>query len=60
MTMGAYDMVSLFEAPDDAATARFSVKLAQSGNVRGMTLKAFNEDEYRKIDPIVRGLRSLS
>jgi uncharacterized protein with GYD domain len=42
MTMGAYDMVALFEASDDAAMARISLKLAQGGNVRGMTLKAFS------------------
>jgi uncharacterized protein with GYD domain len=49
MTMGAYDMVALIEAPNDEAMARVSLKVAQGGNVRGMTLKAFSEDEYRKI-----------
>ena len=49
MTMGAYDTVALLEAPDDAAVARGVLKMAQGGNVRGMTLRAFSEDEYRKI-----------
>jgi uncharacterized protein with GYD domain len=49
MTMGAYDMVLVVEAPDDAAVARSVLKLAQRGNVRTTTLKAFSEDEYRKL-----------
>ena len=49
MTMGGYDMVSHLEAPDDATVAKFVLHLASAGNVRTQTLKAFSEDEYRKI-----------
>jgi uncharacterized protein with GYD domain len=49
MTMGAYDMVCVYDAPDDAAAARFSLQLAQLGNIRTQTLKAFRETEYRNI-----------
>jgi uncharacterized protein with GYD domain len=49
MTMGGYDMVTHLEAPDDAAVAKFVLNLAGAGNVRTHTLKAFSEDEYRKI-----------
>lgn len=49
MTIGAYDMVALLEAPDDEAAAKFSLALASSGSVRTSTLKAFSEDAYRKI-----------
>ena len=49
MTMGGYDMVSHMEAPDDATLARFVLNLAAGGAVRTHTLKAFGEDEYRKI-----------
>ena len=49
MTMGGYDMVTHLEAPDDATVAKFVLNLASGGNVRTHTLKAFSEDEYRKI-----------
>jgi uncharacterized protein with GYD domain len=49
MTMGAYDWALLVEASDDAVVSRCVLKLAQRGNVRTTTLKAFSEDEYRKI-----------
>ena len=49
MTMGGYDMVAHVEAPDDATLAKFVLHLANGGNVRTQTLKAFSEDEYRKI-----------
>ena len=49
MTMGGYDMVVHAEAPDDATLAKFVLQLAGAGNVRTQTLKAFSEDEYRKI-----------
>ncbi|HET9784226.1 MAG TPA: GYD domain-containing protein [Terriglobales bacterium] len=49
MTMGGYDMVAHLEAPDDVTVAKFVLSLAAGGNVRTQTLKAFSEDEYRKI-----------
>lgn len=49
MTMGPYDMVLIFEAPDDAVAARFALKNGQSGNVRTQMLKAFPELAYREI-----------
>ena len=49
MTMGEYDMVMIYEAPDDAVAARFTLVLAQLGSVRTQTLKAFPEAAYREI-----------
>lgn len=49
LTIGAYDMVAMLEAPDDEAAAKFSLALASTGSVRTSTLKAFSEDAYRKI-----------
>ena len=49
MTMGAADMVVIIDAPSDEAMAKFGLSLAMGGNVRTTTLKAFTEDEYRKI-----------
>ncbi|MBC8036038.1 MAG: GYD domain-containing protein [Rhizobiales bacterium] len=49
MTMGAWDMVVIVEAPNDETIAKFNLTLAMGGNVRTTTLKAFPEDAYRKI-----------
>ena len=49
MTMGAYDFVMIVEAPDDAALAKYVIRLCSLGNVRTTTLKAFTESEYRAI-----------
>jgi uncharacterized protein with GYD domain len=49
MTMGDYDLVAVYEAPDDAVAARFSLMLGMLGNVRSTTLKAFPEKAYREI-----------
>jgi uncharacterized protein with GYD domain len=49
LTMGDYDMVAIFDAPDDAVAARFSLQLGMQGNVRTRTLKAFPEAAYREI-----------
>ena len=49
MTMGDYDLVAVYEAPDDAVAARFTLILGMLGNVRTTTLKAFPEAAYREI-----------
>ncbi len=49
MTMGDYDLVAVYEAPDDAVAARFTLLLGMSGAARTKTLKAFPEAAYRQI-----------
>jgi len=49
MTMGDYDLVITYEAPDDAVAARFTLLLGKLGNVRTSSLKAFPEEAYRQI-----------
>jgi uncharacterized protein with GYD domain len=49
LTMGEYDMVAIYEAPDDAVAARFSLELGALGYIRTETLKAFPEAAYREI-----------
>jgi uncharacterized protein with GYD domain len=49
LTMGQYDAVLIYEAPDDAISARFQLLLGARGNVRSMTMKAFPEEAYRRI-----------
>ena len=49
MTIGAHDLVVIFEAPDDETMAKLALRIGSTGNVRTTTLKAFSEDSYRKI-----------
>jgi uncharacterized protein with GYD domain len=49
MTMGDYDLVAIYDAPDDAVAARFTLMLGKVGNVRTKTMKAFPEAAYREI-----------
>ncbi|MDR6662570.1 MULTISPECIES: GYD domain-containing protein [Tardiphaga] len=49
LTMGDYDIVAVYEAPDDAVAARFNLQLGMLGNIRTRTLKAFPETAYREI-----------
>jgi len=49
LTMGQYDLIGIFDAPDDAVAARFTLMLGQSGNVHTTTMKAFPEEAYRQI-----------
>jgi len=49
MTMGQHDMIGVYDAPDDAVAARFSLMLGQMGYVRTTSMKAFPEEAYRQI-----------
>ncbi len=49
LTMGAYDLVAVVEAPSDEVMASFVLALGSAGNVRTTTLKAFPEADYRRI-----------
>ncbi len=49
MTMGEWDLVFIYDAPDDAVATRFTLMLGQAGYVRTMTMKAFPEPAYREI-----------
>ena len=49
MTMGEHDLVLVYETPDDAIAARFTLLLNSLGAVRTKTLKAFPETAYRQI-----------
>ncbi len=49
MTLGEYDLVCIYEAPDDAIALRFILMLGQQGFVRTTSLKAFPENAFREI-----------
>jgi uncharacterized protein with GYD domain len=44
-TLGAYDFVSIIEAPDDEKVIAFGMKTGALGNVRTQTLRAFSAAE---------------
>ena len=48
-TMGAYDAVVIFEAPDDETMSAFILKVGSLGNVTGQTLRAFRRNEMEGI-----------
>ena len=49
LTMGAYDVIVIFEAPSDEAAAKFTLTVGALGNIRTTTLRAFNEAEFRDL-----------
>ena len=48
-TLGAVDLVGVFEAPDDETMTAFSLSVAKLGNVKTQTLRAFSSAEMNKI-----------
>ena len=49
VTLGRYDVVEIFEAPDDETAAAILVALSRHGNVTTETLRAFTRDEAELI-----------
>jgi uncharacterized protein with GYD domain len=48
-TMGDYDGVLIFEAPDDETATTFLLNVAAAGNAQTSTLRAFSADEMDKL-----------
>ena len=49
MTMGDYDLVMIYDAPDDAVAARLTLQVSKRGFIRTKTMKAFDETALREI-----------
>jgi len=49
MVTGQYDMVIVSEAPNDDAIAKVALATGSKGSTRSETVRAFTEDEYKKI-----------
>ena len=49
MVMGQYDMVVVGEVPDDVSATKLALTIGSKGSIRTETLRAFTEDEYKKI-----------
>jgi uncharacterized protein with GYD domain len=48
-TMGAYDGVVVFDAPDDETMTAFALKVSSLGNVKTHTMRAFRKEEMEGI-----------
>ena len=48
-TMGRFDGIIVFEAPDDATAAAVMMGGCAQGNVRSETLRAFDENEIQEV-----------
>ena len=48
-TMGAYEGVVLFDAPDDETMTAFALKASSLGNVKTHTMRAFRKEEMESI-----------
>ena len=49
VTLGRYDVVEIFEAPDDERAAEILMKLQRFGAVQTETLRAFTREEAEQI-----------
>jgi uncharacterized protein with GYD domain len=49
LTMGRYDAVVIVEAPDDETVTKIGLVQARAGSAISETLRAFTEDEYRRM-----------
>jgi uncharacterized protein with GYD domain len=48
-TLGQYDFVAIFEAPDDVTMTALGASIGKLGNVRTQTLRAFTGAELKSI-----------
>ena len=48
-TLGSYDVIDIFDAPDDASMAAFLAAFGAMGNARTQTLRAFSQSEMNGI-----------
>ena len=48
-TLGSYDVIAIFEAPDDASMTALGLAIGGGGNVRTQTLRAFSREEMNGV-----------
>jgi uncharacterized protein with GYD domain len=49
MITGKYDMLAIFEAPDDVSLAKAILSSTSQGSITSETCRAYTEEEYRRI-----------
>jgi uncharacterized protein with GYD domain len=48
-TLGTWDVVVVFDAPDDASMTALGLAIGSAGNVRTQTMRAFSREEMNGI-----------
>jgi uncharacterized protein with GYD domain len=48
-TLGSYDVVAIYDAPDDASVTALGLAIGAAGNVRTQTLRAFSREEMNGV-----------
>ena len=48
-TLGSYDVVALFDSPDEASITALALALGSAGNVRTQMLRAFTKEEMKGV-----------
>ena len=48
-TLGSYDVVAIFEAPDESSITALTLAIGSAGNIRTQMLRAFNKEEMKGI-----------
>jgi uncharacterized protein with GYD domain len=48
-TLGSYDVVGIFDSPDDASMTALGLAIGAGGNVRTQTLRAFSREEMNGV-----------
>ncbi len=48
-TLGAYDVVTIIEAPDETSATAFALAIGMAGNIRTQTLRAFSKQEMNGV-----------
>jgi uncharacterized protein with GYD domain len=48
-TQGAYDLVGVFEMPDDESFSALALTVAMTGNVRTESMRAYTAEEMQRI-----------
>jgi uncharacterized protein with GYD domain len=54
LVTGQYDIVTIWDAPNDETLAKAMLSIGSLGNVTTETLRAFTEDEFRKMVAALR------
>jgi uncharacterized protein with GYD domain len=48
-TLGNYDVVAIFDAPDDTSMTALGLAIGAAGNVRTQTMRAFSREEMNGV-----------
>ncbi len=49
VTMGEYDAVEIWDAPDDQTMAALALAMSKLGTITTQTMRAFSEEEFAQI-----------